>query len=337
MRYLAETLLLMSLATACGPKRAVVSPLPAMEGAGLSGHYSVQIEDRLYIAGGCNFPDKPLTEGGTKRFYDDIIVFDGSGRFRSGTLKLPRPSAYGACIPVEGGMMIAGGADSTGTLDNVWIVRADSVETLSALPFPLEQAAWCKDDRGTVYLGGGLSGGRPSKDVLRLGGDGRWEKVSALPAALVQGIATFERGSLCFWGGYDPEARKAVCGGYSLRLSDLSWSTLEAPVTFVGSASLDGYAVGGCDADVFTRAVNLPPEKVREYQLQPREYYRFRGQLLHRNADCEGGWEVVAEDADRLAKAGSSLARFRNGFAVSGGELKPGVRSPEVSFISEKR
>ena len=28
----------------------------------------------LIVAGGCNFPDKPVTEGGAKRYYSEIFV-----------------------------------------------------------------------------------------------------------------------------------------------------------------------------------------------------------------------------------------------------------------------
>ena len=39
---------------------------------GVSACYCGVINGYLYIAGGCNFPDKPVAEGGKKRFYKAI-------------------------------------------------------------------------------------------------------------------------------------------------------------------------------------------------------------------------------------------------------------------------
>ena len=50
----------------------------------------------LIVAGGCNFPDKPVTEGGAKRYYSEIFVLLPEGWKEID--RLPRPVAYDATV-----------------------------------------------------------------------------------------------------------------------------------------------------------------------------------------------------------------------------------------------
>lgn len=317
----------MLLLLACGRSIEVVQ-LPSLPGMGLSGLYAGEIDGALYVAGGCNFPDKPVTEGGKKVFYSDVWKLEGEEWAKVG--ELPEPCAYGAYVATDYGLMILGGANTEGSMDSAWMLTAEGVAQLPALPKPLEQAAWCSHD-GAIYMAGGLSNGTPSLEVFRLK-DGQWTVMALLPHPLVQGIACADEGRLNVFGGFDPVAKEAVKGGYSILLADGSISELSADVTFVGSASLDGLACGGCDAEVFTHALNLPAEQVREYQLQPVEYYKFRGQLLEYTLS---GWAPVTEHP-ALARAGAALTRCQGGLVSVGGELKPGIRTPEVWLIKTR-
>ena len=313
--------------TAC-TGRIEISQLPSLDGKGLSGLYSAQIGNNLYVAGGCNFPDAPLIEGGKKKFYDDIMMLDGEKWVTVG--HLPAPSAYAAYLATGGGLLMMGGANDSGSMDCVWFFDGATVTERPSLPKPLEQAACCGSD-GKIYLVGGLSNGEPSRDVLVFGND-EWKTVATLPVPVVQGIAVVEEGCLRVWGGFDPSAKEALKGGYALNLSTGEWSALAVDVTFTGSAQSGCYAAGGCDAEIFTAALNLPKEKIREYQSRPVDYYRFRGELRK----YEGGrWKMVAKSA-HLARAGAAIAEYQGDIISIGGELKPGVRSSEVWRIKVK-
>ena len=41
---------------------------------GVSGCYAGKLGDFLLMAGGCNFPDKPVSEGGIKHYYKGIYI-----------------------------------------------------------------------------------------------------------------------------------------------------------------------------------------------------------------------------------------------------------------------
>ena len=52
-----------------------IGTMPAYEQGfeqGVSACYAAEYNDTLYIAGGCNFPDQPAAEGGSKRYYKGI-------------------------------------------------------------------------------------------------------------------------------------------------------------------------------------------------------------------------------------------------------------------------
>jgi len=45
---------------------------------GVSAMFAGVSSDRLVIAGGANFPDKPAADGGRKAYYNDIFVLEDS-------------------------------------------------------------------------------------------------------------------------------------------------------------------------------------------------------------------------------------------------------------------
>ena len=328
MRYLNRIIALSFslLLLSCSNGEKVVQ-MPSLDGIGLSGHYAGMIGERLFVAGGCNFPDKPLTEGGKKAFHDEIWALGDKGWDLMGTL--PEPSAYGAYFCSDDGILIMGGANAGGTLDKVWLLSSENgTEELDPLPKALEQTAWYRTD-DSIFLAGGLSNGEASLDIYEYEGD-EWKIIGSLPRPVVQGVATMSGDTLFIWGGFDPSAKEAVTGAYALDLNTGEWSFRESDITFVGSAPLDGYAVGGCDPQIFTTALSLSGEELHNYQMQPAEYYRFRGELLQFR---DGGWTQIAS-SPHLARAGAAVAFWKDGIVSTGGELKPGVRTPEVWMIT---
>ena len=306
-----------------------VVQMPSLDGIGLSGLYAGRIGERLFVAGGCNFPDKPLTEGGKKAFHDEIWALGDNGWDLMGTL--PEPSAYGAYFCSGDGLLIMGGANANGSLDKVWMLSTENgVEELDPLPKPLEQAAWYTTGE-SLFLAGGLSNGEASLDVFEFK-EGQWKVIGTLPRPIVQGVATMSEDTLYIWGGFDPSAKEAVTGACTLNLKTKEWSFRETDITFVGSAPLDGYAVGGCNHQVFTTALSLSGDALLNYQLQAPDYYKFRAELLQ---FTDGGWTQIAS-SPHLARAGAAVAFWQDGIVSIGGELKPGVRTPEVWMIKLK-
>ncbi len=66
----------------------VLPDLPAAPGSeiqhGLASPFSGISNDVLLVAGGCNFPEKPVWEGGQKKYYYDAFALE---RLQDGTFK----------------------------------------------------------------------------------------------------------------------------------------------------------------------------------------------------------------------------------------------------------
>lgn len=303
---------------------------------GRSGLYAAESGGVLYVAGGCNFPDKPVYEGGVKVFYDDIwsIELDG-GEWRMAG-RLPRGSAYGASFVLGGRMVVAGGADGSGAFTSVLSVGMDgTVEALAELPVPVQQAAACTcGDR--AYLVGGLSSEPDYAGVLLMEG-GSFVEYCVLPEPMVQPLSFHDGHFLYVWGGFNPLTKRALDYGY--RYDGDHWEKIGgfAPdETLTGAAGiLSGgrfYVVGGVDKAVMDNALSLSGQAVKEYQRHERSWYRFRDNL--RVYDPGKGLWMTGPGDGRLAKAGAAIVVTSDGSVISiGGEALPGVRSAEIMRI----
>lgn len=79
--------------------------------------YAGFINDDLIIAGGCNFPDIPASEGGEKRFYKGIyrgLPANDSTLTWTQIGELPVEAAYGVTLSLPHKLIFVGGNHSTG-------------------------------------------------------------------------------------------------------------------------------------------------------------------------------------------------------------------------------
>ncbi len=172
--------------------------LPGMEGTasiGVSAPFTGIIGNRLIVAGGCNFPDKPVAEGGTKRYYAEIWALDLSADSAQWTNAgvLPRAVAYGASIGTSYGIVCAGGNDSESSFTDVFLLSANdtseacTIRPLPSLPMAMDNfAATCMD--GKIYVAGGNANGIPSHafyclDLSVRTNSSQWEKLPDFPGA----------------------------------------------------------------------------------------------------------------------------------------------------------
>lgn len=263
-------------------------PLPPLSVAGnqgVSAPYAGIIDGKIVVAGGCNFPDTPAAEGGTKKFYTDIYLLDGNNWQKVGDL--PRAAAYGVSVSVPDGLLCIGGTDGSNSLSDVWLVSLEGgkahMKQLRPLPVALDNMAGAYGN-GNVYVAGGQSNGQPSMAAFCLPypGDGTWQELPQVPgAARLQPAAVVQTASTgaCFYlmGGYQPatttEKGFAHTDGVCYNPQTGSWkntspivpSGQSEPMTLVGAQGIaSGCAhivfFGGVDRQVFTDAINRPLE-----------------------------------------------------------------------------
>ena len=143
---------------------------------GLNGSFVGTHNDVLIVAGGANFPEKNVWEGGKKHFYNSIYVLErqeGKSVWHKSELTLPKAVANGASIITSEGIICIGGNNSTETFSDVFLLKWNKkerkivIETLSPMPIPLaKMGASLVED--TIYLVGGQESntGKTTKNFL---------------------------------------------------------------------------------------------------------------------------------------------------------------------------
>ena len=330
---------LLALAVSCTSmnttlKTSLLPPIPdAAYAKGVSAPFCGFAGDTLVVAGGANFPDKPLLEGGAKKVYADIWAFTGGEWQHAGCL--PDSVAYGASFSLGDALVFAGGNVCGTTTDKVYLVKVREgkacLQELPSLPVPMEQCGWTQLGE-TLFLAG-------QEGVFSCkAGEFVWTRLADLPEPLVQPVAFAAPGKLFLWGGFNPQTLLAPDQGHCLDLESLQWGSAPAIPdggTFVGAAGTtleDGrlLVLGGVNRSIFERALrNTPEDRIPYLSKQPEEY-RFRKSVFVFDGEA---WQTLGE-VPEAALAGPGLASVPGGAVVTGGEIKPGVRSPKTFKLS---
>ena len=144
--------------------------------SGVSAPFTGISGGQLLVAGGCNFPDKPAAEGGTKEYYSDIYALDITTRSPAGWRrigKLPLPLAYGASVTTPEGLVWIGGNNNEEVSGQVFFVNWDGekqqlhISELPSLPTPLDNLSATYAD-GHLYV----AGGKGKSQTAPIGKDG---------------------------------------------------------------------------------------------------------------------------------------------------------------------
>ena len=253
---------------ACNTETMKTTDLKAIPDAayakGVSAPFCGAIQDVLVVAGGANFPDKSLLEGGAKRVYADIWAKASHGRKWVHAGVLPDSTAYGATFAVDSALVLAGGNVCGVTTDKVYELRLSYgkavLRTLPQLPVPMEQCGWTRDGEN-LYLVGGV--GTTGVYTCKIG-TYVWSKIADLPEPLVQPVAYASGGKLYVWGGFNPETLDVSDRGIVMEISpraslgrndsDTALSTgAEGTDTVISSG-----AEGGVEKSVWAEAPAIP-------------------------------------------------------------------------------
>lgn len=343
-----------------------LSPLSIQGEQGLSGHFAGVVEDKIIVAGGCNFPNVPAADGGEKVFYDVVYLLDdplSSNESWRAIGKLPKPMAYGVSISIPQGLICLGGSDGKSSLNDVYLIRLQDQELqitpLPSLPLALDNMAGCLSEN-TIYIAGGQCNGSGSNRVFKssvkalLKGES-WKELPSFsgeprlqPCLAVQSNAG--NPNLYLMGGYavSGKGQEGVVhhNGLRLDLKTEKWSETASipPDTRNSSGALVGSVCsvaggghllffGGVNAQIFEAAINGRLEDSHhDYMSHPVEWYRFNERVLVYHTLTDTWFENGT--FPQLAKAGAALVPYQNGWVIIGGESKPGIRSTEVSLVS---
>ena len=313
-------------------------PLP--DARGVAGPFAGVSGGALLVAGGANFPDKMPWDGGKKVWHDDVYALTAMDARWQRVGTLPRPLAYGVSVTTEGGVACIGGSDSERHYQDVLLLTFTNgllaVHSLPSLPLPLANAAGARVG-STIYVAGGSD--RPGEQsalnhcyALDLGQKGpAWAAVAPCPGKpRILPVAAAWRGSFYLVGGaaleltngrvarvYLRDAWRYRPGHGWQRLADLPKPCVAGPTP---APSLDAgfLLLGGDDGS--------------RVGFQPLDQHPgFPRTILAYDAKADAWREDGEVPASRVTVP---TVYWRGRFVIPGGEVRPGVRSPEVWTLS---
>ena len=340
-KLLLPFVLMMSATVACTvlpPKTALRwSPLPPLPDAlGVAGPFAGVCGDTLLVGGGANFPGPMPWAGGKKMGHDDVYALTGTNGHWMRVGKLPRPLAYGVSVTTDRGVVCLGGSDADRHYPDVFRLEFHegelTTQTLPSLPVPLANAAGARVG-ATIYVAGGseqpgeLSANRQCFALDLAEKNPHWRTLPPCPgpARLLPVAAAWENAFYLFGGAALAATNGKIARVYLhdawrydpahgwQRLADLPKPCVAGPTP---APDWDGtiYLVGGDDG---SRAGFQPPEKHPGF---PKTILAY---------DVHGDrWRTNGEVP--AARATLPAVFWHDRFVLPSGEMRPGVRSPEV-------
>lgn len=310
---------------------------------GFAGQFVGTSHDRLLLYGGTNFPDKPVWEGGIKKWYRDVFVLDDLDAEwkKVGTLPGDRAVGYGVALPHGDGFLVLGGADAAKHFDQCFLLSYDGTKlaTTDLPPLPKPCAYSCGARIGdVVYVAGGIE--RPDSqramrtfwalDLTKLS-EG-WKALPTWPGPPRQlAVAAVHDGAFYLMSGCDlypgPDGtplRQYLRDLYRYEPATQIWTKLaDVPTSVVAAPSpaisTHGQIVifGGDDS---TTLGFRPPEKHPGF---PRNVWTYdvQGNRWERNGD------------PRFIPVAVPLVEWKQGWVAASGEIRPAVRSREVWYL----
>ena len=148
-------------------------PLP--DDHGLAGPYAGVIGERLFVAGGANFPEAPPWEGGQKVWHDRIFSYSPeTERWELLETRLPEARAYGVSVslPDRESIVMLGGSDqenapTTSVVEMRWEDGTPVFTELPSLPMPLAESSGVSVGQA-IYLFSGRTTEGTARVAFRL-------------------------------------------------------------------------------------------------------------------------------------------------------------------------
>lgn len=266
-------------------------PLEVSRGEGVSGHFAGVINNHIWVAGGSNFPDLPLTHDGNKKYYNDVYRLSDANDPKAVWEKvgeIPYNLAYGVSVTTPQGIVCIGGSDGEKSYDEVFLLHEDAKSKLAfrnlpAIPIALDNMAGAYGN-GYIYIAGGKHDCQPSNAAFRLKfpGGQAWEKLPDFPGkSRLQPSAAVQNNAYgpCFYlvGGFSPSSsdHKAHIhtDGWCYDDKNREWTPI-APIepqghpksmALIGATAISsGYShivfIGGVNQHIFKEALDRPLE-----------------------------------------------------------------------------
>ena len=310
--------------------------------AGLGGPYAGVSHGSLLVAGGTNFPQAAPCEGGQKAWYDTVY---GLSQIRGEWAivgQLPRPLAYGVSLTAPEGMVCLGGSDALQHYQDAFVVECDGarirVKSLPPLPQPMVNGSGAMLGK-TLYIAGGIE--RPdSTHVLRTfwaldlaARQPVWQELEPWPGpARMLAVAAVQGGAFFLVSGVDLSIddkgklvrhylrdvyRYEPRAGWA-RKADIPRAAVAAPSPAPPWGHTQFLVLSGDDG---TNIGFQPPER----------HPGFAKNILAYDTRTDAWAEIGQVPTTQVTVP---AVAWQNHCVLPNGEMRPGVRTPEVWCLS---
>ena len=320
----------------------------------------------LIVAGGANFPDRMPWEGGKKYYSNEIHVLQKKGAqyLWEAAVKCTLPEAIAYCgnTATDFGVVYAGGENENGLSKHAFLLNWDgaqqqiNVKALPDLPFAVTNIGLSQINNVVYAVGGDLQQ-QSSKNVFSLDlnqDNPQWKTLPDLPVALANAVVVAQAGEIYVIGGRTKTAsgisdlRHSV---YAYHPQKQSWRSCaaisdgEQKTNFSAGA---GVAIGnnlilitgGDNGAVFHQIETYLSKISKTGNLL--EKARLTAEKNSLSINHKGFYKAMllynikTNDWTRLgdlpfpAQVTTTAAKWGEDIILSNGEVKPGVRTPNV-------
>ncbi|MFZ5429678.1 MAG: sodium:solute symporter family transporter [Bacteroidota bacterium] len=341
--------------------------LPGTEG--VAGAFAGLHNNMLIVAGGTAFPDGKPWEDGTKHYSDIILVYarnsDGTLRLEDSRSALPVKLGEGASVSTPGGLVCVGGQTPEGLSDRVyqigWQNGSVSITELPPLPVPVKSPA-AATIGNLIYVIGGETAEGPSARFLVLNltePNSGWRSLPDFPLPVHGAMAAAqmdgEEVSLHVIGGRARMDGQKTTSFYPhvfrFRPSRGEWEKRQDirivpgnpfPVA-AGAAVAIGAShvvlIGGDNGAVFSQ-VEKAISRLQNGETDARQirdslwinHPGFNQKILIYNTVTDTWFDEGNWDGDPVAVM--PAVQWGGAVIVPGGEIRPGIRTPEIREIT---
>ncbi len=318
----------------------------------------------LIMAGGSNFPEgtKPWS-GGIKKWYKDIYVLQTLNGSWEKAGSLPQNLGYAVSVSYKDALICAGGSNEAGHSDKVfglrWKNKTIEIEHFPNLPFTLANASG-EIVGNKLFIAGGLQNPE-SQEVLNTflmldleKPNSQWEALSSWPGSprMLSVSASYEDSFFLFSGTSlitDPETkntkRKYLNDAYVYNIKTNDWkalSPLKAPVVAAAGPALVEKSriliLGGDNGQLAEQGGSLQDHhpgfgnSVVEYSIKTDTWSQGQDFPIKIRENV-----TLSPNKSDFLPVTAPLVKWNKGYALIGGEVRPGTRTPKVYFIKMKQ
>lgn len=320
---------------------------------GTAGMLFGKTKDFIVVGGGANFPEKPASKGGKKKYYPDIYVL----KDENGSLKevnhstLDYEIGYGSSITADEGIYYIGGSPNKKEGDNVSLITTDkngkvNLKHIGDLPFTFSDGFAVKKDKD-IYLGLGKQNGKASNKVYKFNIDTKkTEEVKSIPGETTrnQPVAQILGDNIYIFSGGD---KVAYTDGYKYSIKDNLWSKVadvkvsNEKISLLGANSVklnndEILVIGGFNKEVYDNAVknltSLKGKKLSDFKESyfGKDPYQFKWNnkiLIYNSKD--NTWKSIGEVPFNAPCGEALILNGKHLYSING-EIKPGTRTNKI-------